>query len=99
MSNLIWEKVENCFSGSQTYQYILDSSTDDAFLDALSTLGALEVKRNFRRPFFFLRIDDNSEVRGTLGDNRIKASFPNESWESSKLSFEKGLEKALEVLA
>lgn len=91
------EKAENCFSQSQTYTYALGFKIDDAFLTALAPLGELEVKRNFRRPFFFLKLSDGTQIRGALGDDRMKASFPNEDAEAAINRFEAGLSAVLEV--
>ena len=96
MSGFKCEKTENCFSHSQTYFYMLGFKIDDAFLTALAPLGELEVKRNFRRPFFFLRLSDGTEIRGALGDDRMKASFPNTCADESRNSFEVQLSAVLE---
>lgn len=97
MSDFICEKTENCFSNSQTYLYILGLPIDDAFLDDMSELGELEIKRNFRRPFFFLRLTDGSEIRGMLRDDCFKASFPdNNDITAAKTGFEAALRRILE---
>lgn len=96
MSSFTCEKTENCFSNSQTYLYIIGTAIDDDFLASISALGRLEVKRNLRRPFFFLHIDDGTQVRGMLRDDRLKASFPDSDLAAAKQRFESRLIEVLE---
>lgn len=53
MKKIKCRKAENCFANAESYIYTLPADIDDAFLEKLKTLGKLEVKRNFRRPFFY----------------------------------------------
>ena len=95
MSTFICEKIENCFSDSETYAYALDDQIDEGFLAFLERYGNLEVKRNFRRPFYILRLPGGTDARGTLGDDRMKASFPNQDLDGAKSRFESMLSGAL----
>lgn len=88
MSTFICEKTENCFSNSETYAYALDFPIDEGFLAFLDSFGDLEIKRNFRRPFFILHLPDGTQARGAIGDDRIKASFPSQDVEQTKTRFE-----------
>ena len=54
MKKIKCRKAENCFANAESYIYTLPADIDDAFLEKLKTLGKLEVKRNFRRPFFMM---------------------------------------------
>lgn len=91
MTAFTCEKIENCYAGAQTYAYTLPQPISDQLLQALAPLGELEVKRNFRRPFFFLRLPDGSEIRGALGDDRMKASFPTDTCDTCRAAFSAAL--------
>jgi hypothetical protein len=93
--SFIREKADNCFMNSMTYAYSFDGRVDDALLQKLAEFGTLDVKRNFRRPFFFLRVPDGTVARGTLGDDRIRASFPNATCEDNRAAFEERLDAIL----
>lgn len=88
MSAFTCEKTENCFSGSETYTYTLDDKIDEGLLTFLEAHGQLEVKRNFRRPFFILQLPGGTDARGALGDDRLKASFPSQDLAGAKARFE-----------
>ncbi len=85
------EKIENCYAHSQTYAYAFAVALDDRLVDNLSTLGELTINRKFRRPFFLLKLADGAEIRGALGDDRMKASFPDDRVDESKRFFEDAL--------
>lgn len=89
-------KIENCYAHAQTYAYLLPGPVSEALISKLEPLGQLEIKRNFRRPFFFLRLPDGAEIRGALGDDRMKASFPNENAETCRAAFCAALSAILE---
>jgi len=82
------KKAENCFSESQTYEYRLPCSMGEQFLNGLGAAGALTCRRQIRRPFFTLDLPGNTHVKGVIGDDLIKASFPSEGFEECKARFE-----------
>ncbi len=91
MDEIVRIKVENCFSQAQTYGYVLPFRVDEAFLEALRPLGTFQIKRNYRRPFFFLHLKDGSQVKGMLNDTVVKASYPDERYEAGMQAFEENL--------
>ncbi len=95
MSSFEVEKIDNCYAHSQTFGYALQTAINDDLVSRLAELGELEINRKFRRPFFLLQLADGSEIRGALGDDRMKASFPDEKFEESKRHFEADLERIL----
>ena len=92
----ICKKAENCFANAKSYIYTTPEKIDDVFLELLAQLGRLEVKRNFRRPFFLLETASGIRLKGMLKDNIIKAGFLPEEWEEQKAWTEKELKKILE---
>ncbi len=87
------KKLEDCFGASQVYQYWLKCGADETFLEMLGTLGELKCKRNMRRPFFKLTRPDGTEVKGVIGDDIIKASFPDGTEAQNRAAFESELER------
>lgn len=85
------EKTENCFSDAQTYSYETAAHIEEAVLSRFAAWGNCEIKRNYRRPFYFIR-KDGMEIKGLLGDTRFKVSYPEADWESRKAAFENFLE-------
>lgn len=96
MTGFSCKKAENCFSASETYAYALTVPMDEGFIARLEKLGELQVKRNLRRPFFFLDLADGTEAKGVLDDDVMKVSFPANSLERSKAEFEAKLALLLE---
>lgn len=88
------KKTENCFAGSQTYEYRLPVE-GQAFV---AMLDGWEVTENhkYRRPMF--SADKNGvNVKGILKANVVKASFPEHCWETAKADFESWLASLPEV--
>ena len=83
-----WEKVENCFKDSRTFEYRLPF--DGKSLSAM--LSGWEVKENhkFRRPLFTAD-KGGVNIKGILKANIIKVSFPEDHWETAKADFERWL--------
>ena len=82
------KKAENCFAGSQSYEYRLQ--IEGRSFSAL--LGGWEVQEHhkYRRPLFTAD-RDGVNVKGILKAYVIKASFPEDRWESEKADFENWL--------
>ncbi|MGI6012113.1 MAG: hypothetical protein ACOX8H_11585 [Ruminococcus sp.] len=93
---ILCKKAENCFSGARSFIYTLPENIDDFFLEKLAGLGKMEVRRNFRRPFFMMKTEEGIQMKGILHDNVLKAGFLPEKWEEQKVWLEKELEKILE---
>lgn len=81
-------KKENCFSGAQVYEYRLVAGCNEALLEALGTVGDLTVKTHFPRPFFQVVFEDGTTVSGILQDNVMKAVFPENKWQDSRMCWE-----------
>ncbi|MGI6151769.1 MAG: hypothetical protein ACOYIR_07450 [Christensenellales bacterium] len=81
-------KTENCFAGSQTYEYRLPI-TGEEFSRLLSG-WEVRVNARLRRPVF-LADRNGVNVKGLLAHNVIKASFPEDRWEEEKAAFEEWL--------
>lgn len=94
MSAFTVEKVENCFANAQTYAYDSPMVMDEKNVEAFASFGAIEIKRNYRRPFYFVR-GNGMEIKGVLGDTRFKVSYPDDGWREQKKIFEQTLESIL----
>lgn len=82
------EKVQNCFADAQTYCYQLEEKIGEDLLQKLGGEGTLLIKRNLRRPFFRLDLDNGIRMKGILGDDCIRVSFPTETAAEQKRHFE-----------
>jgi len=89
------KKAENCFSESQTYEYRLACSMGERFLNGLVEAGVLTCRRQIRHPFFTLDLPDHTHVKGVIGDELVKTSFPSEDFGACKARFEKLLERLI----
>jgi len=78
-------KTDNCFSGHQTYEYKLPIHGSEF----IAFLGGWEVKEfhKYRRPLFTADKGDVN-IKGILRSERIKVSFPEDSWSAKKQDFE-----------
>ncbi|MDO5111162.1 MAG: hypothetical protein Q4E65_02540 [Clostridia bacterium] len=94
MSAFQVEKSENCFVDAQTYAYASPFVMDEAAVAALSPFGEVEIKRNYRRPFYFVR-GGGMEIKGVLGDTRFKVSYPDAAWQEKKQAFEHFLDEEI----
>lgn len=92
--NFTVEKTENCFADAQTYAYKAPQAITEAVLalPAFAAWGICEIKRNYRRPFYFIR-GNGMEIKGILGDTCFKVSYPEADWQQRKIEFEKALEE------
>lgn len=84
------EKIENCFADTQTYAYYLPFPVTEEMLLREQGDGELKIKKNFRRPCYFLDLKNGIRIKGLLEDDIMKVSFPNDSWEMRKQEFETG---------
>lgn len=82
------KKVENCFGGSNIYEYRLGIRADERFLEAIGTIGTLKIFRNFPRPFFQTVLADGTTVKGVIADRIIKVNFATSNPAESKQKFE-----------
>ena len=96
MSAFTVEKAENCFANAQTYAYASPIVMDEKNVEAFARFGAIEIKRNYRRPFYFVR-GNSMEIKGVLGDTRFKVSYPDDSWQEQKETFERCLEEKISI--
>ncbi len=94
MSAFTVEKAENCFAGAQTYAYASSKNMEETAVDKLSRFGDIQIKRNYRRPFYFVR-GGGMEIKGVLGDTRFKVSYPDAGWQEKKEAFEAFFQKEL----
>ena len=85
MSAFTVEKTENCFTDAQTYAYASPLKMDETTLEAFARFGEMEIKRNYRRPFYFIR-GGGMEIKGILGDTRFKVSYQPRSRNRDRLS-------------
>ncbi|HWR41705.1 hypothetical protein [Sporomusa sp.] len=88
MKQYEWKKAENCFGGSNIYEYRLAIKADEGFIECLSASGSIKYHRNFPRPFFQAILADGTAIKGVIADSVIKVSFPQGDWEGSKDRFE-----------
>lgn len=88
------KKVDNCFKNSQSYDYKLNVVIDEEFIKKLRDLGEIEIK-NFRRPIFMINCENEDRIKGVINSDIIRVSFPDDTWEERKESFEKFLNKVL----
>lgn len=96
MSAFSVEKAENCFANAQTYAYASPMVMDEKSVEAFAPFGAIEIKRNYRRPFYFVR-GNGMEIKGVLGDTRFKVSYPDDGWQERKEAFERYLEEKISI--
>jgi len=89
------KKAENCFADAKSFAYTLHLPINERMLNKLALWGELTVRRNFRRPFFMLKIDEEQQVKGILDENILKAGFSKENWEKQKEQFEQKLSDLL----
>ncbi|MDF2571296.1 MAG: hypothetical protein K0R55_2900 [Sporomusa sp.] len=95
MKQVEWKKVENCFSGTNVYEYRLPIKVDDGFINCFSTYGSVKYFRNFPRPFFKADFADGIVVKGVLTDSVIKVSFPDQDPQGCKQKFDRLLEELI----
>ncbi|MGI6007091.1 MAG: hypothetical protein ACOX8E_06315 [Ruminococcus sp.] len=93
--DVICKKAENCFANAESFIYTLPGKIDEDFLCRLARLGRLEVKRNFRRPFFSMETERGVRLKGILNENVLKAGFIPEKWQEQKNWLERELEGIL----
>lgn len=86
-------KVENCFVNAKTYEYILTCSITEEWLSQPAPFGILRIKRNFRRPCYFLDMENGVQMKGNLNENRLKVSYPEPGYERKKAQLEQWLEE------
>ena len=96
MSAFTVEKTENCFTDAQTYAYASPLKMDETALEAFARFGEMEIKRNYRRPFYFIR-GGGMEIKGILNDTRFKVSYPDAAWQEKKNAFEAFLEERIQA--
>lgn len=80
------KKTENCFSDTQTYEYRFPINNQEL----LRFLNSFSVKKyeTLRRPTFLATDSGGVQIKGILNDNICKVSFPDATWEDSKIEFE-----------
>lgn len=80
------KKTENCFSNTQTYEYSLPVSNQE--LMKFLTLFSIKEFTALRRPTFLATDAGGVQIKGIIKDNICKVSFPDLTWETSKMEFE-----------
>lgn len=95
MKQYEWKKVENCFSGTNVYEYRLPIKADEGFINHFCTIGSVKYFRNFPRPFFKADLADGITLKGVLADSVIKVSFPDQDPLGCKQKFEWLLEELI----
>jgi hypothetical protein len=88
--NFECKKTEDCFANSRTYEYRLPITAQE--FSVLLKDWSVRVNSKLRRPVFVAE-RDGLNVKGILLGNTIRASFPQERWETEKASFEHFLEE------
>lgn len=96
MKQVEWKKVENCFSGTNVYEYRLPVKANEEFINQFCTAGSVKYFRKFPRPFFKADLDDGITLKGVLADSVIKVSFPEQDPAGCKQKFERLLEELIE---
>ncbi len=81
-------RVENCFSKTTVFQYLLRFKIGDQFLNQFESISRVKCYRNFPRPYFTIALPDGTAIKGVLGDVALKVIFPVETAETSKEKFE-----------
>lgn len=71
------KKVENCFAGTNVYEYRLLVKLDEEFIEEFRLTGEVRCYRSFPRPFFQVAFSGGTTVKGIINDNIIKVVFPN----------------------
>lgn len=95
--NYSCKKVENCFSDSQTWEYKLPVS-GEVFSALLPEFWSIRRNMRLRRPVFVAELE-GLIIKGVLGEQTIRASFPDNNWEEKKSDFENWLkEKNIESI-
>jgi len=82
------KKAENCFADSQSYEYRLPID-GQSFIALLNNWEVMQ-NHKYRRPMF-IADKDGINIKGILNADTIKVSFPQNSWETEKASFENWL--------
>ena len=90
------KKVENCFKDSQTYEYLMVITLHITDIEGFARGDNLDIKTNFRRPFFIITRENGVKIKGILNSNRIKVSFPDHTWKDLKTDFEEELIRFLQ---
>lgn len=78
------KKVENCFSGTNVYEYRLTVKLDENFIEGFRLNGVIRYYKNFPRPFFQVTFSDGIAIKGIIDDNVIKVNFPRASTEDQQ---------------
>lgn len=89
MSGFDVKPVEDCFDGSSIYEYSVKGTIGKELILFLGSLGALDYFPEFPRPFFRVRIDNGSEIKGVFGETRFRITYSRGSKEEFKVFFEK----------
>jgi len=80
--------LEDCLNGSRWMRYDFDTPWDDASVRSLDGIGALEYFTDFPRPYFRLRGDAGSEVKGVLGTTTCRVLLPRHDGDAAQRAFE-----------
>lgn len=85
------KKVDNCFAGSQTWEYGLPIDAE-SFSALLPEGWSLRRNTRLRRPVFVAE-REGLNVKGVLDSKFIRVSFPDNNWEEEKNDFEAWLKE------
>jgi len=96
MNILESKKVEDCFDGSSILEYKIHKTISKDFIEILGSLGKLEYYDEFPIPYFKVKIDNGSEIRGLLGEDTFRITYCNKCKDTYKPFFEDFVAKNLE---
>lgn len=91
--NWICSKVENCFVNAKTFEYLFSFPITEEWVVKAADKGMLRIKRNLRRPCYFIEFASGVQIKGNLNEKRIKISYPECGFEIQKNQTEQQLKE------
>lgn len=88
MSELVITRLEDCFDGSSIFEYSVNGKVCEELIFFLGNFGKLDYFPEFPRPYFRVRIDNGSEIRGVYGETSFRITYCRKCKEVYKLFFE-----------
>jgi hypothetical protein len=70
------KEKEKCIDGTSIFEIILDFSMDKDFFNKININNGGKLYEKFARPFFRIKYETGSIMKGVIGHNRITIIIP-----------------------
>lgn len=75
------KEKEKCIDGTSIFEIFFDSSIDKSFFDKININNHGKLYEKFSRPFFRIKNDTGTIMKGVIGQNRITVIVPTKNIE------------------